>query len=78
MLQRVNLGEPNAEWEGHDFHDVDRFELTAWVPLIVLIVVIGFYPKVIFDTTTDAVTSLVEMAFGTEATASVGTLLKGG
>src|SRR5919106_721113 len=78
MLQRVNLGEPSAEWEGHDFHDVDRFELTAWVPLIVLIVVIGFYPKVIFDTTTDAVTSLVELAFGTETTASAGTLVRGG
>jgi NADH-quinone oxidoreductase subunit M len=78
MLQRVNLGEPNAEWDDHEFHDVDRFELTAWVPLIVLIVVIGFYPKVIFDTTTDAVTSLVELAFGTEPTASLGTLVKGG
>jgi NADH-quinone oxidoreductase subunit M len=78
MLQRVNLGEPNAEWESHEFHDVDRFELTAWVPIIVLIVVIGFYPKVIFDTTTDAVTSLVEMAFGTETTASVGNLVRGG
>ena len=78
MLQRVNLGEPNAEWEGHEFHDVDRFELTAWVPLIVLIVVIGFYPKIIFDTTTDAVTSLVEMAFGTETTAAASTLVKGG
>jgi NADH-quinone oxidoreductase subunit M len=78
MLQRVNLGEPNAEWEGHEFHDVDRFELTAWVPLIVLIVVIGFYPKIIFDTTTDAVTSLVEMAFGTETTAAASTTVKGG
>jgi len=79
MLQRVNLGEPNAEWEGHDFHDVDRFELTAWVPLIVLIVVIGFYPKVIFDATTDAVTSLVDMAFGgASPTASLPSIGKGG
>ncbi|HSM45705.1 MAG TPA: NADH-quinone oxidoreductase subunit M [Acidimicrobiia bacterium] len=78
MLQRVNLGEPNPEWEGHEFHDVDRFELTAWVPLIVLIVVIGFYPKVIFDSTTDVVTSLVDMAFGTETTASLSTVVKGG
>jgi NADH-quinone oxidoreductase subunit M len=78
MLQRVNLGEPSDEWEGQQFHDVDRFELTAWVPLMVLIVVIGFYPKVIFDTTTDAVTSLVEMAFGAETTASISTMVKGG
>jgi NADH-quinone oxidoreductase subunit M len=78
MLQRVNLGEPSAEWEGHDLADVDRFELTAWVPIMVLIVVIGFYPKVIFDSTTDAVTSLVDLAFGSETTASVGTSMKGG
>jgi len=78
MLQRVNLGEPNAEWDGQEFHDVDRFELTAWVPLIILIVVIGFYPKVIFDSTTDAVTSLVEMAFGADTTASITSVVKGG
>ncbi|HEU4321336.1 MAG TPA: NADH-quinone oxidoreductase subunit M [Acidimicrobiia bacterium] len=79
MLQRVNLGEPNPEWEGHDFHDADKFELTAWVPLIILIVVIGFYPKVIFDTTTDAVTSMVDMVFGGDSTtASISTTVKGG
>ena len=27
MLQRVNLGEPKEEWDGHEFKDVDRFEL---------------------------------------------------
>jgi NADH-quinone oxidoreductase subunit M len=78
LLQQVNLGEPSAEWEGHQFHDVDRFEATAWIPLIVLIVVIGFFPRVIFDSTTDAVTSLVEMAFGGETTASIGSLTRGG
>ena len=72
MLQQVNLGEPGAEWEGKEFHDVDRFELTAWVPLIVLIVVIGFYPKVIFDTTTDTVVSLVDTVFNSETVASLG------
>ena len=77
MLQRVNLGEPNEEWEGHEFHDADRFELAAWVPLIVLIVVIGFYPKVIFESTTDAVTSLVDLAFGADTTASISTITGG-
>jgi NADH-quinone oxidoreductase subunit M len=64
MLQRVNLGEPSAEWEGHDLHDADRFELAAWVPLIVLIVVIGLYPKLVFNATTETVTSMVSMVFG--------------
>ncbi len=64
MLQKVNLGEPGEEWVGHTFHDADRFELTAWVPLIVLIVVVGVFPKIVFGATTDAVTALVRTAFG--------------
>lgn len=78
MLQRVNLGEPSPEWEGRDFHDVDRFEATAWVPLIVLIVVIGFFPRFIFASTTDAVTSLVDMVFNSDVTAGLGGLVRGG
>jgi len=72
MLQRVNLGDPPPEWEAHEFHDADRYELAAWVPLIVLIVVIGLYPKVVFDSTTDTVTALVDMLFSVETTASLG------
>lgn len=72
LLQQVNLGEPGEEWQGHQFHDVDRYEMTAWVPMIVLIVVIGFYPKVIFNATTDSVVSLVEMVFNPDTVASLG------
>jgi NADH-quinone oxidoreductase subunit M len=71
MLQKVNLGEPKAEWEGHEFHDVDRFEMAAWVPLIVLIVVIGFYPKVVFGATTETVTSLIDTVFNSDTTAAL-------
>jgi NADH-quinone oxidoreductase subunit M len=74
MLQKVNLGEPSEEWVGHDFHDVDRYEMTAWVPLIILIVVIGFYPKLVFGATTDAVVSLVNTAFGEGAATTAATL----
>ncbi len=77
MLQKVNLGEPADEWQSHEFHDVDRFEIAAWVPLIILIVVIGFYPNVVFSATTDTVTSLVDMVFNGDATAAL-TSLKGG
>jgi hypothetical protein len=34
MLQKVNLGEPAAEWTGKQWHDADRFELAAWIPLV--------------------------------------------
>ena len=64
MLQRVNLGEPNAEWLGHDFHDADRYELAAWVPLIILIVAIGVFPDLVFGATDGAVAALVSNAFG--------------
>jgi NADH-quinone oxidoreductase subunit M len=77
MLQKVNLGEPNVEWEGHQFHDVDRFELAAWVPLIVLIVAIGVFPKIIFAATTDAVVDLVSGTFATDATAALTRVLGG-
>ncbi len=70
MLQKVNLGEPSDEWEGHDLPDVDRFEMAAWVPMIVLIVVIGFFPNFIFNTTTDTVTSMVETVFNSDTTAA--------
>jgi NADH-quinone oxidoreductase subunit M len=71
MLQNVNLGEPNEEWVGHKFHDADKFELTAWVPLIILILVIGFYPRVIFESTNDAVINLIETSYSQETTASL-------
>jgi NADH-quinone oxidoreductase subunit M len=77
MLQQVNLGEPGEEWQGREFRDVDRFEMTAWVPLIVLIVVIGFYPNFVFNATTDSVVSLVDTIFNSDATASVSRLAGG-
>ena len=57
--------------KGHQFHDVDRFELAAWVPLIILIVAIGVFPKIIFGATTDAVVDLVSGTFATDATAAL-------
>jgi len=72
MLQKVNLGEPGEEWIDHEFKDVDRFEMMAWVPLIVLIVVIGFYPRIVFGATTDAVAGLVNHAFGHGAATTAG------
>jgi NADH-quinone oxidoreductase subunit M len=64
MLQKVNFGEPKSEWDGKHFHDVDGWEMTAWVPLIVAIIAIGIYPKIIFGATNEAVIDLVAQAFG--------------
>jgi NADH-quinone oxidoreductase subunit M len=64
MLQKVNFGEPQAEWDGKAFHDVDRFEMAAWVPLIVTIIAIGVFPRLVFGATNDAVVDLVSRTFG--------------
>jgi len=64
MLQKVNFGEPKSEWDDHHFHDVDRYEMAAWVPLIIVIVAIGVFPRLVFGPTNDAVTALVAAAFG--------------
>jgi NADH-quinone oxidoreductase subunit M len=64
MLQKVNLGEPPAEWTDKELHDADRFELAAWVPLVIAIFAIGVYPKIIFGATDGAVVNLIRSAFG--------------
>ncbi|MDH5502822.1 MAG: proton-conducting transporter membrane subunit, partial [Acidimicrobiia bacterium] len=60
MLQKVNLGEPSEEWAGHEFHDVDRYEMAAWVPLLIATVAIGVYPKIVLGSTNGAVKELVD------------------
>jgi NADH-quinone oxidoreductase subunit M len=63
LLQRVNLGRPKPDWEGHSFKDITPLEWLAWAPLLVLILVVGIYPRLLLDVTTDAV-SLVASIFG--------------
>ena len=64
MLQKVNFGEPSDEWSGHEFHDVDKWEMAAWAPLVLAIVAIGVFPRLVFGATNDAVVELVSKAFG--------------
>ena len=42
----------------------DSYELVAWIPLVILTVLIGVFPKLIFGATNDAVIALVSKAFG--------------
>ena len=64
MLQKVNFGEPKAEWEGVEFHDVDKWEMAAWAPLVIATVAIGVYPAIVFGSTNDAVAALVRSIGG--------------
>ncbi|MEA2002342.1 MAG: NADH-quinone oxidoreductase subunit M [Actinomycetota bacterium] len=64
MLQKVNFGEPSDEWTDHELHDVDKYEMAAWVPLVVVILAIGIFPRIVFGATSDAVTAMVKTVFG--------------
>ena len=60
LYQRVAFGTPKEEF-AHDphIHDVSTTEWLAWTPLLVLIVVLGIYPNLIFQVTDPAVTTSV-------------------
>jgi NADH-quinone oxidoreductase subunit M len=63
MVRSVNLGEPSAEWAGHEFHDIDPVEWLAWAPLIIATLAIGIFPQIVFGATNDAVVNLVTQSF---------------
>jgi NADH-quinone oxidoreductase subunit M len=55
LYQRVAFGTPKEEWAGHDIPDATGFELVAWTPMIILMVVLGVYPNLVFEVTDGAV-----------------------
>ena len=64
MLRNVDFGEPSKEFADKTLEDVDTYEWLAWAPLIVGIIAIGIYPKIVFDSTNEAVINLLAKAFG--------------
>ena len=58
-VQRVNLGiVPDRFAAGKGIFDVHRLEWAAWAPLLLLILVAGFYPALLTNVTADAVGTL--------------------
>jgi NADH-quinone oxidoreductase subunit M len=56
LYQRVAFGTPSAEFENDpNIVDVTTTEWIAWTPLIVLIVVLGMVPGILFNVTNPAV-----------------------
>ena len=51
MLQRVAMGTPKEEFAGVHIHDMHVTDYIAWVPMVVLFIVLGFYPNLIFHVT---------------------------
>jgi NADH-quinone oxidoreductase subunit M len=55
LLQRVAFGTPKEEFEHEHIHDMHLTDYIAWAPMIVLIVVLGVYPNLLFDITDGSV-----------------------
>jgi NADH-quinone oxidoreductase subunit M len=64
LFQRVAFGAPTEEFEHEPIPDVNRFEWVAWVPMLVLIVVLGVYPNLIFSVTDSTVAPMMQLAAG--------------
>jgi NADH-quinone oxidoreductase subunit M len=54
LYQRTTFGEPTEEFAGEQVADVKGLEWAAWLPMLVLIVVLGLYPRLLFDPIDDA------------------------
>lgn len=55
MYQRTAFGVPSEEFEHAHIHDMHIPEYIAWVPLLILIVLLGILPGIIFEVTDDPV-----------------------
>ncbi|MEO7572549.1 MAG: NADH-quinone oxidoreductase subunit M, partial [Acidimicrobiales bacterium] len=60
LFQRTAFGTPSEEFADEEIHDVHTSEYIAWVPLLVLILVLGVYPNLIFQVTDPVLTSMGE------------------
>ncbi|MGH9227479.1 MAG: complex I subunit 4 family protein [Acidimicrobiales bacterium] len=61
LYQRTTFGVPTDEFEDDDIPDVQIPEWIAWVPMLVLILVIGIYPNLVFRVTDDQLTAVAQM-----------------
>jgi len=60
LYQRTAFGTPTDEFAGEDIPDVTLPEWIAWVPMLVLILVIGVYPNLVFHVTDGQLTSVAQ------------------
>ena len=61
MLQRVNMGNQPERWKEAGLSDVLAIEWVSWVPLLVLTLVLGLYPRLVFGVTDEAVGGLMSL-----------------
>ncbi len=61
LYQRTTFGTPTDEFTDDDIPDVSVPEWIAWTPMLVLILVIGVYPNLVFRVTDGQLTSVAQM-----------------
>jgi NADH-quinone oxidoreductase subunit M len=59
MLQRVNMGNAPQKWKDAELEDVTVLEWGTWTPLLVLILLLGVLPFLVFGITNADVTSIL-------------------
>ncbi len=64
MIQRVDMGTTPERWTTVALPDVLTVEWVAWVPLLIATIVLGMFPRLIFDTTDTAVRGLMHLFGG--------------
>jgi NADH-quinone oxidoreductase subunit M len=65
LYQRTAFGTPKEEFANDPaITDVSRTEWIAWTPILILIVVFGFFPGLIFDVTNPAITAIAAAVGG--------------
>ena len=69
MYQRTAFGNPTAEFEQQHIHDVHGPEYLAWTPMLILILVLGIAPNLVFKQTAQ-VTDKITAAFAPSAPAA--------
>lgn len=58
LYQRTSFGTPTEEFADVEIPDVSSYEWVAWLPLLVLILVLGAYPHLLFQVSDPAMTAL--------------------
>jgi NADH-quinone oxidoreductase subunit M len=61
MLQRVNMGSLPDRWGASAFRDILTVEWVSWVPLLVLILVLGLVPSIVLNATEPGVNALTSI-----------------